>query len=396
MDGMTDRRRWMGVGVRSFGLRGVSLAAFVWVWCAVVPASAQQEVCVALSECLLGCPDGMDEPCTSACFEAAEDPEAVEIYTAALECINDNGCALDDEQCLQDFCLDEVLIVGEYCGFGDEEPEGGVCDALGQCLGQCPEGDLECFGACAGAEESPEAREVFENLLVCIDESGCEIDDDECLVEACADELVEFEEVCDFEDDGDEEDNICAPVLSCIDGCGDFECIGQCVDDAEDPEAAEVVGNLVTCIIENGCEDDDDCLLDNCREPLEVFGDVCGFEDDEDDDFDEDDLGNETDDGCEEDPGPDCCFLANDGECDEPDFCAPGTDTTDCQAQDEDENDDFDDEGDDNGEEDGDEGFSQGGDDGDDGGCATTPGSSGGGGGLILLGLALIVWRRRR
>lgn len=33
---------------------------------------------------------------------------------------------------------------------------------------------------------------------------------------------------------------------------------------------------------------------------------------------------------CSTDPGPDCCFFANDDECDEPNLCDPGTDTSDC------------------------------------------------------------------
>lgn len=38
-------------------------------------------------------------------------------------------------------------------------------------------------------------------------------------------------------------------------------------------------------------------------------------------------------DRCALEPGPDCCDFAGDGQCDEPDFCIFGTDTSDCRGE---------------------------------------------------------------
>ncbi len=231
------------------------------------------------------------------------------------------------------------------------------------------------------------------------------------------------------------QDNDCAATDVCLEACEgptDTECVNACIGQAA-PEVAAVYQSVFTCLTASGCDpEDDECFFEACGEELEALFAACGEVEDDcaenpgpdccgfanDGACDEPDLcaeGTDTTDctnfpGCDEQPGPDCCNFANDGECDEPDFCDPGTDTTDCGGGNPEP------EGNPEGEPEGEpEGNPEGEPDGTPEGepdvgdtaepeagggtpstCSTSQGRASSGGLLLLLGLALLAWRRQR
>ena len=366
----------MTVDLTLRGVCGLAIAASVMISAQV---SAQEEACQSLDECIFeGCGGFEDTDCVARCLESSEDPEAARLFGVAVECINASDCESDDFDCLGEVCGDLFADVDDYCGV---ESDGESCDALSECLGECAGiDDSACIEACFENADSPEAVEVFEDLIGCMREAGCDGDDDDCLVDNCPDELESLGAICSFEEDA----RRCAQIEACVSRCpglDDAECIGACVAEAEDQEAAEVFASTLACFVESGCDfEDEGCLVDACLDELTEFGEVCGFEDEEGDD---DDFGNEPVDDCSENPGPDCCFLSKDGECDEPDFCDEGTDTTDCEAVDAPEPDAQ--EQDDSDPDEVEEGGGSG------GGCATVPGGSSGLGWVwLVLGIRLL------
>ena len=150
----------------------------------------------------------------------------------------------------------------------------------------------------------------------------------------------------------------CAQTDMCLEGClSETQCTDACIEMASE-DIRGVYRALFDCFEASGCDDDDtDCLLDACEDEFVELFDACGGEEDpcvenpgpdcclfaNDDECDEPDLcaeGTDTTDctnfpasDCEDEPGPDCCEFANDGECDEPDLCDVGTDTTDCGGE---------------------------------------------------------------
>lgn len=212
-----------------------------------------------------------------------------------------------------------------------------ACEALDACLfDECDDfNDSQCTDDCFDASTDAEAAERYRAVIACLVDSECPTDDFECQDERCGDTFIAIDEYCDFGGDEGEGAEACELVFACTEECDDLSCVQACGADAEDPEAGQAVAELVVCLVENQCEDeDDDCLFENCEAELDALFQVCDFDEDDDEEggnFDEDDLGNDDTDPCSDDPGPDCCLFANDGECDEPDFCAPNTDTTDCR-----------------------------------------------------------------
>lgn len=123
----------------------------------------------------------------------------------------------------------------------------------------------------------------------------------------------------------------CGVVEECLeDNCRDLDdqaCINECIGSTDNQEVSSAYRSVLDCFTASGCDvDDDECVFDACGDELIAFGNVCDFGDGGGD--------------CAENPGPDCCVFANDGECDEPDFCDAGTDTSDCSGDPGDNNDD--------------------------------------------------------
>ncbi len=204
-----------------------------------------------------------------------------------------------------------------------------ACVAIKACVDAC-EGfdDVDCVDAClASSPEDPEAVRLFEEAFACIRDSECAMEDLECLGDACGERFFELDDYCGFED----EDGRCDAIGECSDACEDaadgLACINLCIEQEEDEEVAGVYSDLIACLLQSGCpEGDEACFAEACGETFLEVEALCGGGERE------DDFGNEPVDDCATSPGPDCCLLANDGECDSPDFCDEGTDTTDCAA----------------------------------------------------------------
>lgn len=108
--------------------------------------------------------------------------------------------------------------------------------------------------------------------------------------------------------------------MSCDEDNPELSCIRGCVDGVDDEAVTTAYTAALDCI-EDNCPDlnDEDCFVENCLEELGALGQACPDE--------------SSGDNCADNPGPDCCDFANDGECDEPTFCDAGTDTTDCGGE---------------------------------------------------------------
>ncbi len=220
------------------------LLAGALVLCALpVSASAQEEdACLAIEDCLDACEGPEDSNCIDACLAESTDEDVAAAFQEAINCLNNNECAPEDQDCLFEQCGDELLAVNELCGDEggddcDEEPgpdccifandgecdEPDLCDPgtdTSDCLGgdnndpappeetactefefclfeECGEGiDLDCLGACADTLDG-EARESFDDLIACVEDSGCGLEDDECLEAACTNEGEAFDDACE-------------------------------------------------------------------------------------------------------------------------------------------------------------------------------------------------------
>lgn len=207
---------------------------------------------------------------------------------------------------------------------GQDNPD---CADLEGCLQGCAGlDDAPCVGTCLDDAEDDTVAAGYEAAIDCVLASGCPLDDGDCAAEACDDALAHLSGLCRSGEESPAE--ICEATFVCIDRCDDLDCADGCADQSADPDLAALVVAFFQCAVESGCpEGGEACLEEYCLDPLLAVVDACELDERG---YDDDDLGNEPVDACAQNPGPDCCFLANDGECDEPDFCDPGTDTTDC------------------------------------------------------------------
>jgi hypothetical protein len=116
-------------------------------------------------------------------------------------------------------------------------------------------------------------------------------------------------------------EDICATFDDCDGVAIDVDdCVDECVSDAEraDDRCIESFDLLADCASEVELDCDD--AYDDCEDEVEDFLDDC--DEDFEDTFEE--FGVIGGGGCS-----DACGFV-DGICDEPDFCPPGTDSSDC------------------------------------------------------------------
>jgi MYXO-CTERM domain-containing protein len=267
----------------------------------------------------------------------------------------------------------------------DQEPEVDLCDDLYACLSDCDEADGACQEDCVASAE-PAVQEAYLDAIACFLGSECAEDDDDCIVEACAEEAVALDAACS----GEQPDIACFDFLACAGSCdpeGDtdayLDCLLVCADGVEDEEERAVISEAFACVQDSGCElDDEDCVEDACGEEGDAFTDFCELDEGGEDPPDEENNGEEPDEinGGNNDTaggdnnGEDSGAANNDANNDEGaannDGGAAGGDT---------------------------EADAEGGDSDDDSGCSVAPGQGGAGGTamLLLLGLVALGLRRR-
>ena len=224
--------------------------------------------CLQFFGCVNGC--GSDAACEAGCFGESA-PSAVEAATAVLTCASQAGCydfetVNDIQACAETFCAPFIT----QC---EENVAEGTCAELFTCTDQCAEGDDACTSACAAAT-SPEGMNQANDLVMCLDTSGCYESTSLGDFAACASTK------CDSAVAPCYGGNLlgCVDIYACFGGCGDnSSCLTTCAQQASSDGINQLMA-LETCVADKGCLDVPDAELGACAEAqceAEVTG--CGF-----------------------------------------------------------------------------------------------------------------------
>lgn len=212
--------------------------------------------CEALAACINDC-EG-DQACVEACGAAAP-PAAVEIYNAAVACLQDaaNQCPPDDQECANALCEREV----QACVGQPVAPTGeGTCDAFDECLGMCG-GEQACVDACITAT-SQQGYDQYVALVDCFNMSCPAGSGASCGVVNCEPEF----EACLGPVPVPRGVQSCAQFNDCLSFCveGDQVCVDRCIELAS-PAAYDALVAATNCIADAGCAAGDAaCQNANC------------------------------------------------------------------------------------------------------------------------------------
>lgn len=214
--------------------------------------------CSELNDCLGFCGD--DGDCQRRCVEATA-PEAYDLFVAAVQCINNSGCAPDDGACIDQVC---GVAIGACL---DQERPALSCPQVDRCLGRCA-GDADCQAQCE-AQADPAALDAYAAIFTCIEENAC-VDEAGAFDRACYDENCNAEaEACFGPPAVPQGDATCLELNDCLTLCqGDFECQNACVAAAA-PESLDLLAAASTCINESGCETNE-CVQETCGAEIEA------------------------------------------------------------------------------------------------------------------------------
>mgnify|MGYP001345003890 CR=1 FL=1 len=160
-------------------------AQFETCFGAATPQPMGTMSCRELNTCLQACPDG-DELCLNNCIGRSTQM-AYDAFLTAVNCMRDaNQCAEDDAECRRMACEMEI----EGCLGARAVPMGTqTCGQLNDCLAGCAAGgDANCSDACI-RNASPDALRRLENVLECIEASGCPDQDGACYQNRCGPEI---------------------------------------------------------------------------------------------------------------------------------------------------------------------------------------------------------------
>lgn len=260
----------------------------------------------------------------------------------------------------------------------DQEPEVDLCDDFYTCLDACEDGDGDCEEACL-LDADPAVQETYLDAIACFLGSQCAEDDDQCIIEACGEEVVALDSACS----GEDPDIACFDFLACAAGCDvedenetSLQCLLDCTDDVADEQEREVISAALVCLRDSGCDlEDDACIEEACGEEGDALEAACELGDDEPGEDNNGDIsvgennGNNGDsnNGDDNNGGSNNGDVVNDG----------GTNNGGSNGADDTESDS--------------------GGDSEDSGCSVAPGQGGAGGTamLLLLGLVALGLRRR-
>ncbi|MEE2787244.1 MAG: hypothetical protein VX589_07885, partial [Myxococcota bacterium] len=146
--------------------------------------------CSDLGGCINTCaPD--DAMCIQGCFDSL-DAEGNQKYDALSMCVNNSGCAPDDDACVDAACNAEIVA----CSFdryaygektcGDIKPCIDMCDAQMPPSNDCYDGCFEGHAADPaqmGTDHVPPSLELWDNFIDCARSSVC--DSLDCAIDAC-------------------------------------------------------------------------------------------------------------------------------------------------------------------------------------------------------------------
>ncbi len=224
--------------------------------------------------------------------------------------------AFAQSECASDAdCPEGTLCQGGVCIEGEGEEEfGGECGSFFECVEGIGCEEPSCAAECLESLDG-EAREAFEALFACLADSGCDPDDDECVQGACAEQIGETALACgldeDIEDDEVELVEECVDLFTCLEGeCGEdfgFECALSCAERAEEPARGPAL-EAFECAANSGCDvEDDDCIEETCEDEFEGLINFCeGDDDGEGGEDDEEQEGGDPENGAfNNDPGVD-------------------------------------------------------------------------------------------
>jgi len=140
--------------------------------------------CAEFNQCVSACEGDAD------CFDACVAEASVEGYStwiAAIDCINEAGCANGDQACVDANCAAEV----EACVGPQVRPAGNAtCLQFNQCLATC-EGMRACQDNCI-AMSSPEGYRRLVAVFDCFRANDCQGNDPNCQ-RLCANEIMACE-----------------------------------------------------------------------------------------------------------------------------------------------------------------------------------------------------------
>jgi hypothetical protein len=193
--------------------------------------------------------DGTNPDCsTPLCWDGGSD-EAVALIGSVNACAAEacGGRRGDAYQlCVADRCGD----IWAECRLRPTEPVS--CRGIVDCLDACPDDDRDCKRWCEDAARET-ALEGWDELVDCLEEAECELEDWDCAVDRCPEAFVD-----------------CAPgclgIGLCRANCERESCRGRCRRDAPH-SARDRFDEYDDCLFEHNCDEGDaECAPDACPE----------------------------------------------------------------------------------------------------------------------------------
>ena len=152
------------------------------------------QACTEFGNCIERCEDWA---CTERCSAFLETEDSRDAFAALSACAQANGCAPDDDDCLNDNCGSEFVTFFSTCLEEDDDgsPYSPDCLEFQQCVEICS--TWECTESCQTTSITDETTNAaIDAIQACGEAAECAPSGGECLDTQCGEELRVFEAAC--------------------------------------------------------------------------------------------------------------------------------------------------------------------------------------------------------
>ncbi|MBV69776.1 MAG: hypothetical protein CMH52_00375 [Myxococcales bacterium] len=219
--------------------------------------------CQQLDDCLSECVPG-DLDCRDTCVSSSSQQGYDQLLIVQM-CVETAECEPTDFACILRACEGSLAT----CYGSVIRPLGdATCDDLNRCLGECSEGETDCFDGCYRSA-SEAGYNQFRAVVACVGGTQCGDDDGDCQRMACP---AEFE-VC-FGPAAPPPMGMmtCDELNACLGNCAEADqlCINNCIGRSSQMGYDAFLA-AVDCIAESNCpEDDAACRQAACQMQIEA------------------------------------------------------------------------------------------------------------------------------